>query len=97
MYIPTIPKVNQYGQKKWFAILAHNFATELPVVVRQFPTGLVVMIILHICRGTIPENLRKYVHGEPSEFVDKKQLLALGSRLFMLLKLINLIVEQGFF
>lgn len=55
------------------------------------------MIILHICRGTIPENLRRYVHGEPSEFVDKKQLLALGSRLFMLLKLINLIVEQGIF
>jgi len=30
-------------------------------------------------RGTIPDNLKKYIHGEPSVFVDKKQLLALGS------------------
>ncbi|CAH3018534.1 unnamed protein product [Porites evermanni] len=30
-------------------------------------------------RGTIPDNLKKYINGEPSEFNDKKQLLALGS------------------
>lgn len=35
-------------------------------------------------RGTIPDNLKKYIHGEHSD-LDKKQLLALGSKLVLIL------------
>lgn len=46
-------------------------------------TSKVVLWCL-FCRGTIPDNLKKYICGEHSD-LDKKQLLALGSRLVLIL------------
>ena len=43
-----------------------------------------VLICCLFYRGTIPDNLKKYIHGEHND-LGKKQLLALGSRLVLIL------------
>ena len=48
-----------------------------------YVTSKVVLWCL-FSRGTIPDNLKKYIYGEHSD-LDKKQLLALGSRLVLIL------------
>ena len=39
-----------------------------------------LFVCLFVCRGSIPDNLRKFVRGEPEEFVQKQDMVALGSR-----------------
>ena len=41
---------------------------------------LFLFLCLFVRRGSIPDNLRKFVRGEPEEFVQKQDMLALGSR-----------------
>ena len=69
-----------------FQLLLKVEATLCVTLISNFViiSDLAVCMVFTAYRGTIPDNLKKYIHGEPSVFEDKKQLLALGSRSFIL-------------